>query len=99
MQDGDTLDDVCKGLKVKKGWILNAALPEKKVSTIQIEFGGWIFPFLFWGLIIFAIISIIRRLIPGNRSIGKNSALDILKKRYASGEINKQEFSEMKSVL
>ena len=40
MQDGDTLDDVCKGLKVKKGWILNAALPEKKVSTIQIEFGG-----------------------------------------------------------
>jgi putative membrane protein len=62
-------------------------------------FGGWIFPFLFWGLIIFAIISIIRRLIPGNRSIGKNSALDILKKRYASGEINKQEFSEMKSVL
>ena len=37
MQDGDTLDDVCKGLKVKKGWILNAALPEKKGSTIQIE--------------------------------------------------------------
>ncbi len=60
---------------------------------------GWIFLLLFWGLIIFAIISIIQRLIPGNRSLKRESALDILKKRYASGEINHQEFSEMKSAL
>ncbi len=62
-------------------------------------FGGWIFPLLFWGLIIYVIISIIRRLIPGNRSLKTESALDILKKRYASGEINEQKFSEMKSAL
>ena len=37
MQEGDTLDDVCKGLKVEQNWILNADLLEKKVSTIQIE--------------------------------------------------------------
>lgn len=60
---------------------------------------GWIFPLLFWGLIIFLIISILRKLIPGTQSMKKDSALEILKKRYASGEINQQEFSEMKSTL
>ena len=60
---------------------------------------GWIFPLLFWGLIIYGVISIIRRLIPGNQSQKNESVLDILKKRYASGEINEQEFSEMKSAL
>ena len=62
-------------------------------------FGGWIFPLLFWGLIIYGVISIIRRLIPGNQALKSENALDILKKRYASGEINEQEFSKMKSAL
>jgi len=62
-------------------------------------FLGWIFPFLFWGLIIYVVISIIRRLIAGNQSSTGASALDILKKRYASGEINELEFSEMKAAL
>jgi len=62
-------------------------------------FFGWMLPLLFWGLIIYGVISIIRRLIPGNKFSKPESALDILKKRYASGEINDQEFSEMKSVL
>ena len=62
-------------------------------------FLGWIFPLLFWGVIIYGAISIIQRLISGNRSLKDESALDILKKRYASGEINQQEFSEMKSAL
>lgn len=31
-------------------------------------FFGWIFPLLFWGLIIYGLISIIRRLISGNQS-------------------------------
>jgi len=62
-------------------------------------FFGWIFPLLFWGLIIYGLISIIRRLIPRNQNLKHESALDILKKRYASGEINREEFSEMKSAL
>ena len=62
-------------------------------------FFGWIFPLLFWGLIIYGLISIIRRLISRNQSKKNESALGILKKRYASGEINEQEFSEMKSAL
>jgi len=62
-------------------------------------FFGWIFPLLFWGLIIYGLISIIRRLIPRNQFSKSESSLDILKKRYAAGKINEQEFSEMKSSL
>jgi len=62
-------------------------------------FFGWIFPLLFWGLIVYGVISIIRRLISGNQFSKSKNVLDILKKRYASGVINEQEFSEMKSTL
>jgi len=62
-------------------------------------FFGWIFPLLFWGMIIYGIISIIRRFIPRNHFSNSENALNILKKRYASGEINEQEFSKMKSDL
>lgn len=62
-------------------------------------FLGWILFLLFWGMIIFGIISILRRLISRNLPSNSENALDILKRRYASGEINDQEFLEMKAVL
>lgn len=62
-------------------------------------FFGGIFPLLFWGLIIFGVIWLIRQIFSGNKSLKRDNALEILKKRYASGEINQQEFSEMKSAL
>lgn len=64
---------------------------------------GWFMPvfmIIFWILIIWAIVALIRGLSsPG--SIGKqaDSALGILKKRYAQGEINKQEYDEKKKDL
>ncbi|MFH0906866.1 MAG: SHOCT domain-containing protein [bacterium] len=61
---------------------------------------GWIFMILFWGLIIGLVIVLIQRLTDqGKTGESNSSALDILKKRYAQGEINKQEFEEKKKDL
>jgi putative membrane protein len=68
---------------------------------------GWFGPvgmILFWALIILLIILLIRGLRTA-KGIGREggtaaeSALDILKKRYARGEINKEEFLEKKKDL
>jgi putative membrane protein len=68
-------------------------------------FGG-IFMILFWIAVIVGIIFLIRWLVVASRSGGHqgvshggDTALDILKKRYARGEINKQEFEEKKKDL
>jgi len=63
-------------------------------------FVGWIFMFLFWGLIIVGIVLGVRWLLnqgrTGTTSEAANPALDILKRRYARGEISKEEFDRMK---
>ena len=61
---------------------------------------GWIFMLIFWGLIVFGLILLIRWLI-GMTKIAKSeeSALDILKKRYARREIDKEEFEQKKRDL
>lgn len=74
---------------------------------------GWIFMIIFWGLIIWGIIALIRHggccgighgahgngESKKNLPAGRQVPLDILKERYAKGEINKQEFEEKKKDL
>ena len=63
--------------------------------------GGWgIFMMLVWGAIIVGIVFLIRYLIhlPGGTTSAED-ALDILKKRYAKGEIEKAVFEEKKKDL
>lgn len=67
---------------------------------------GWpwfIFMFIFWIAVLVAVIVLIRWLIlsggPRRERPSEDSAIEILKKRYARGEINKEEFEEKKKEL
>jgi putative membrane protein len=60
--------------------------------------GMWFFSLLFWILIIAGLALIVRWLVERNRkgSSPTESALDVLKKRYARGEIDQDTFEQMK---
>ncbi|MEK7207332.1 MAG: SHOCT domain-containing protein [Pseudomonadota bacterium] len=61
---------------------------------------GMIPMLLFWALIVLAIVALAKWLFgkPGEKP-RDNSALDILKERYARGEINREEFEQKKRDL
>lgn len=65
---------------------------------------GTIIMAVFWVAILVGIVLLIRWLIISTRTEGRkafeeNSALEILKRRYAQGEIDKEEFEEKKKDL
>jgi putative membrane protein len=67
-------------------------------------FGG-IFMIIFWILLIIGLVFLIKWLVQstkgdsGSHRSASSSALEILKERYARGEINKQEYEEKKRDL
>ena len=74
--------------------------------------GGWgmgwfgmIFMIIFWGLIIVGLVLLIRWLIQNTSGKGQtgvrtgSNALDILKERFAKGEISRDEFESMKKDI
>jgi|SRR3989344_3579656 len=61
---------------------------------------GWFSMIIFWLLLILGVIALIRYLSDaGKRKSEDKSPLDILKERYARGEIDKKEFEEKKKDL
>lgn len=67
---------------------------------------GWgllaaVFMVLFWVLVIWAVVALVRGLSQsgGSDSSRAESALEVLKKRYARGEISKEEYEERKKDL
>jgi putative membrane protein len=62
---------------------------------------GGIFMLIFWVLLVVGIVWLIRYMITG-RSCGmehETTPLEVMKKRYAKGEIDKKEFEEKKKDL
>jgi putative membrane protein len=68
-------------------------------------YGMWFFPLImmvFWIAVIVGIIFLIRWAIISSRgpqAPREDEAMEILKRRFASGEISKEEFEERKKVL
>ena len=63
--------------------------------------GGWMM--IFWWFLIIALIVIVVRALMGSTKQNANTPaetpMDILKRRYANGEIDKEEFEERKKNL
>jgi putative membrane protein len=65
-------------------------------------YGGWwfmsILGIIFLGLIIWAVVALTKGQ-SGSQSPGADSALEMLKRRYARGEIDKEEYEQKKKDL
>ena len=97
------------------GWSSPSGL-NNQLNNSMMNFGftpfggfGWIFMVVFWGLIIWAIVALVRGGFRNGHMCGHDrdnnvrgkdkSSLEILKERYAKGEIDKKEFEEKKKDL
>jgi len=63
--------------------------------------GGGIFMILFWGLIIIGVVYLVKMIQGGGPTEEKmsESAQEVLEKRFAKGEMNKEEFEDAMEVL
>ena len=62
-------------------------------------YGMGILGLIFWLLILIGLVLLIKYLWEGGGTRREESALELLKKRYARGEISKEEFEERKKDL
>jgi putative membrane protein len=58
---------------------------------------GWIFMILLWGLAVLGIVALVRLLAGGG--FRRSTALEILQKRYARGEIGQDEYEQKRREL
>jgi putative membrane protein len=63
--------------------------------------GGGIFMILFWGLIILGVVYLVKILLGGSSTEEKKSesAQEVLAKRFARGEMSKEEFEDAMVIL
>lgn len=61
---------------------------------------GWVWMILFWGLVIVGAAYLVKLITGSAKREGRHeTALDLLEKRYAKGEISKEEFDKMRDDL
>lgn len=88
------------------GWSSPTDINQGSYSMMNFGFApfggfGWLFMLIFWGLVILAIIAVVRYGLGKGRMYGgyAKSPLEILQERYAKGEIDKKEFDVRKKDL
>ena len=60
--------------------------------------GGYMW--IFWLILIVVVMMVIKNLLPGTqKSDAQDTPLDILKKRYARGEIDAEEYAQRRSEI
>jgi len=88
---------------MRGGW--SSPFGINQTNTSMMNFGqgygtfGWLPMLLWWVVIIIAAVALVKWLMHQQGGTAGKSALDILKERYAKGEIDKQEFEEKKKDL
>ena len=61
---------------------------------------GWILMILFWTMVVLGFVYLLRQLYSGSKeNHGKESAENILRKRYATDEITKDEYTEKLALI
>lgn len=65
---------------------------------LPFHFLGFIGMLAFWALVIAGIVWLVRQIGTGALQ-GSNSALEVLKERYAKGELTRDEFEKMKKDI
>lgn len=68
----------------------------------ETEIAGWVATLFFWTVIIFSLIYLVKKMFEGTQ-LGNDAdaqkALNILRERYARGEIDRDEFEQKKHDL
>lgn len=62
-------------------------------------FMGWIFPLLFGGITTYVVCNIIMSVFSTKATDQNDSTLELLRRRFASGEITEQEYTNQRVVL
>ncbi len=60
---------------------------------------GWIMMVLFWGAVIWLIVWLVNQNRNPEKNYSNKTAYEILKERYAKGEISKKEYNEIKKEI
>ncbi len=60
---------------------------------------GWMTMILFWGTVAVGVVLVVRWFLAQQAGRKEESPLEILKRRYAAGEISKEEYERMRREL
>jgi len=101
-EEGEEQAHIAMGKRLS-GCEPNAQVPSNGVGFMPMMGGfgllGWIPMLLFWILLILGVIALFRYLDRSGQQQDSKTPLDILKERYARGDIDKKEFEEKKKDI